>query len=69
MDECTATDNKPSNEKKKAKQKQKLKGLQTNKLNMMDSHCGYHLLSDSVGQDFHTLVTVHDINFIPLDFS
>lgn len=43
MDKCTATDSKPSNEKIW------LKRLQTDKLNIMDSHYGYHLLSDSIG--------------------
>lgn len=48
------TDNKPSNEKKKPKKitkknhpnQKQLKGLQTANLNMMGSHCAYHLLSD-----------------------
>lgn len=48
---------------------EKEKKMQTNNLNLMDSHCGYHLLSDSTEQAFHTLVTSHDTNFIPPDFS
>lgn len=62
MDE-TATDSTTSNIKIQPK------GLQTNKLNMVDSQCGYHLLSDSIGQVFCTLVTSHGRIFIPPDFS
>lgn len=39
--------------------------MQTDNLHIVDSECGYHLLFDSIGQVFYTLLTSHDKNLFP----